>query len=278
MHDQPQVFIFTALLCEAKPLIAFWRLKKISGGQPFAIYAVDNMVLAVTGVGKVAMATAVAYCLALYQHKSYPVVLNVGVAGHQTYGVGGIYRAIKITDQDSGDNYYPASVAANKIACSALICVSKAVSAYSGGVLYDMESSAFYPAACRFSTGELVQCLKIISDNEFAPIKQINSKKILGWIHRQLPQIDGLLQDLLALSAVLSTPNLQYYRQIVGGMHFSNSRQIQLKTLLRKWQVLTDNSPLPFDITAIKSANQLLEIMQHEIEKLTFIPLPQQKS
>ena len=66
---QPTVFIFVALPCEAKPLIQSWSLKKNSEHKPFSIYENQDFVVVVSGVGKLAMAAAVAYTMCLYANK-----------------------------------------------------------------------------------------------------------------------------------------------------------------------------------------------------------------
>ena len=88
MKYKPDVFIYTALPCEAKPLVAHLRLKKEIGIQPFAVYCNDKLCLTITGLGKNAMAAGVAYTQALYAGIENPILINLGVAGHQSRTIG----------------------------------------------------------------------------------------------------------------------------------------------------------------------------------------------
>ena len=85
MKSQPsqKAFIFTALPCEAKPLIDRYKLKKDTNIQAFNIFRNDEIILTVTGIGKTAMAAGVAYTQALFPAKLNPVMLNIGIAGQQ---------------------------------------------------------------------------------------------------------------------------------------------------------------------------------------------------
>ena len=86
MHQHKRkIFIYTALPCEAKPLVEHYNLKKDVTVQPFAVYLNHEICLTVTGLGKSAMAAGVAYTQALFAAVEYPVMLNMGIAGHKNH-------------------------------------------------------------------------------------------------------------------------------------------------------------------------------------------------
>jgi hypothetical protein len=161
-NSRPRVFIFFALACEAKALIQFFDLKKDLDTHLYSIYKTDDILLTVTGVGKVAMAGAVAYSLALFNSCRAPAIINIGIAGHKTYSIGKLVRVAKIIDDDTGKVHYPPIVGKNVADTAVLKTVSKAVIHYEADQLYDMEASAFYETAIRFSSSELVHCIKVV--------------------------------------------------------------------------------------------------------------------
>ncbi|MGR8942283.1 MAG: hypothetical protein ACU83P_11910, partial [Gammaproteobacteria bacterium] len=161
----PTIFIYTALPCEASPLIEHFKLRKDLTSQPFEVYRRDRICLTVTGIGKCAMAAGVAYTLARTSAAEKPILLNIGIAGHAENQLGSIFLAGKIIDADTQRNYYPPLVFSPPCPVETVRTLSRPQSDYAETHLYDMEASAFYETAARFSTGELIHSLKVVSDN-----------------------------------------------------------------------------------------------------------------
>ncbi|MGH9802752.1 MAG: hypothetical protein ACRD82_20485, partial [Blastocatellia bacterium] len=65
MNEAPcfetRIHFLVALRCEAKALIEHFRLAQLTNERAFAIYCNESMSLTVSGVGKTAMAAALAY-------------------------------------------------------------------------------------------------------------------------------------------------------------------------------------------------------------------------
>lgn len=96
-----KIFIYTALPCEAKPLVKHFGLKKNVNIEPFAVFFNQDICLIVTGLGKSAMAAGVAYTQALFASVEHPVIVNIGIAGHKEHAVGSLFLIDKINDVDS---------------------------------------------------------------------------------------------------------------------------------------------------------------------------------
>jgi hypothetical protein len=80
-----------------------------------------------------------------------------------------------------------------------------------------MEAAAFYETAIRFSSSELIQCIKIISDNKSNPTEQIKAAQVSHWIQDALPVIEEYAQQLSQL-AVLNKPlETSHFADIIGG-------------------------------------------------------------
>ena len=263
-------FIFTALPCEAKPLIARFKLKKLNKPHPFAIYSNDEIVLTISGIGKVAMAAAVAYSLAIFEYGQNPVLVNIGVAGHQNAELGSLFVAHKIIDTDSDKCFYPSL--ANQTACEtkALQTESQPQTNYKDDTLHDMEASAFYEIASRFSTSEFIQCFKVISDNQDTSIEAISAILVTEWIAEHIAIFEQEIQRLLSLKMNLELLESRYFQTLTEQWHFTVAGKIKLTALLQRWQVLTNNADLDFTQTKIAHAKACLFFLEQQIESLQF--------
>ena len=242
---RPRIFIYAALPCEAKPIIAFFGLKKDVSVGAFAIYGRDELCLAVSGVGKSAMAAAVAYTQALYAADDAPrIFLNVGIAGHKELGIGGAFLVNKINDVDTGKNYYPQVVFKSVYPTMGLQTVSKPTQDYPDRHLYDMEASAFYETASRFGTAELIHCLKVVSDNQATPATTLQPQQVAHFIAEQMPAVENILAELKHLAQLICFSEPDALALLLARYRFTVSEQAQLKNQLNRWQVLSDNQAL----------------------------------
>jgi adenosylhomocysteine nucleosidase len=246
-------FIYTALPCEAKPLITHFGLKKQLSISVFAVYCNNEICLTVAGVGKSAMAAAIAYTQALFALNAPSVFVNVGIAGHCYHAVGELFLIDKIYDGDSGKNHYPPLVFKTDLHTASLQTVSKPLHNYHDSFICDMEASAFYETAARFSTGELIQCLKVISDNALSPVSNITPQQVSELIAAQLPAIENLLAELKRLAQLITTSDPMLWLDLTQRYHFTASERMQLKNQLSRWEVLTNGQPL--DVTALPQDN-----------------------
>ncbi|MFI3219205.1 MAG: hypothetical protein QX189_08800 [Methylococcales bacterium] len=263
-----KIFIYTALPCEAKPLVEHFKLKKRLDVQAFAVYEHDTLCLTVTGVGKSAMAAGVAYTQALFNGVENPILINIGIAGHRDYAIGDLYLVDKIIDADSHKSYYPPLIAKALCPSCAIQTASKPQLDYHHTDLCDMEASAFYEIATRFTTGELVQCLKVISDNQHSPANLINAKQVSLLIAAQLATIEAIINQVVALTELLLTPDTPLFEQLSQQYHFTVSAKMQLKALLARWVVLTDNQPLPINEAQLHNGKEVLRWLEQQHAKL----------
>lgn len=267
IEANPLVFVFCALPCEAKPLVKVWRLAKLPpGDHPFAVYADADRVLIVTGVGKVNMAAAVAYTMAIFR-KPLPILLNIGIAGHYSEAVGAFCLANKIIDRESERCFYPATPFEAPWTSCTVISASKSQLDYPEDVLLDMEASAFYEAAVKFSSSELIQALKIVSDNEFSPISGITEQSVADWVGQRIPDIEQLIAELVRLRRkVDDAVDDECYQALLETFRFSVSRAVQLKALLLRWRVLTGKDDLDWRGGGLRDAKSVLSWLERQLE------------
>jgi adenosylhomocysteine nucleosidase len=260
-----KIFIYTALPCEAKPLVEYFKLKKRVDIQPFAVYVQGEICLTVTGLGKSAMAAGVGYTQALFAAGEQAVLMNIGIAGHRDYAIGGLYMVDKIIDADSQRNYYPPLIGKALCPSCAIRTSSSPQLNYDHAELCDMEASAFYETATRFTTGELIHCLKVISDNQASPAHMIQAKQVSLLIADHVATIDALIVQSLALAALIIPPKTPLFEQLIQRYHFTASAQAQLKAQLARWAVLTDNQPLALDEAELRNSKDVLRWLEQHI-------------
>ncbi len=224
--------IVVALACEAKPIRRFFSLQRSATGQSFPVYQNDEMRLIISGVGKVNAAAAVAYLQAL-GNESSGKWLNIGVAGYADLDVGELILINRITDKTTGENWYPPIVYKHTCRTGALITVDAPQTDYQGETAFDMEASGYYPTATRFASGELVQCIKVISDNRQQTIESINASRIERLIADNMDNIDKLASALNGLHNSLPDVENDTFAALIGAWHFTATQRHQLNDLLK---------------------------------------------
>ena len=188
--------LVVALKAEARPLIRHYELHDRHAGTTFPVYLGTGMALVVSGPGKAAAAAATAWLQGITQGNKHNAWLNIGIAGHATYAIGDGRIANRITEHATDRSWYPPQVYDLDIATGRLLTVDSPENDYPVDALYDMEAAGFYPEACRFSTGELVQCFKIVSDNRQHANTKITAKHCEQLVDSQLKTINSLVETL----------------------------------------------------------------------------------
>lgn len=223
-----------ALHCEAKPVIDFYRLKKSHEHSAFDVYRGDDMTCVISGVGKVASAAASAWIAAGYRDHTTLTWINLGVAGAAEHDIGELFLLNKVVDADSGQRYYPAPVAASSLSGSACLTLSQPSDDYRETTLFDMEASGFMYSALRFSSAELTQSLKIVSDNRKRQIGR-NRPQVSQLIHQHIDAIDrqaaalGKLGDEIAALEIAP----ESWQQLLSMANFTQTQKNRLRVLWR---------------------------------------------
>ncbi len=188
-----------ALHCEAKPVIDYYRLKKSAYHRGFDLFHNGDMQCVISGIGKNNAAAATAWVAALNQDAGSTCWINLGVAGGGGRAIGEICVLDKITDSLTGRSYYPAPVIDSRLATAGCVSLDIPSNDYQPQCLFDMEVSAFFATATRFSSTEQVHSLKVISDNEDHP--PVTDKAMISeLINAQRDSIDDYARLLMQLS------------------------------------------------------------------------------
>ena len=264
--------LVVALAAEARPLLASYRLRGVSG-HPYHICAGEQTHLIVSGVGKVAAAAATAYLRALIGDAP-AAWLNIGIAGHGSQAVGTALLAHKVVDIASGKLFYPTFTAPPPCRTTLLHTVDR-VQPAAGDAACDMEASGFCEAAQRFATSERVHCLKVVSDNPQSSYQELNAEKVETLIEAQLDMIAqvgehqrALSQQLYALHA--DPPGLA---ELNARWQFTATQKHQLRGLLSRWHTLAPETPaINDDLLALQRRDEVLAHLQRQLDDVEFFP------
>ena len=260
--------LVTALTAEATPLIQHYRLEKVTSSLMFPLYRNDTIYLVVSGIGKTLAAAATAYLHAMSGELPNQSFLNVGIAGHQRAITGAPRVASRITDQSTGQTWYPSQIICDSRDRSPLITVEAVERVYEEDAAYDMEAAGFYPVAWRASTAELVQSLKVISDHPGEPVGDLDLQRIENLIGDCIDEIHSLVEALQGLASIVdnTTPESYSLDPFFERWHFTVTQRHRLRRVLERWAILEKGeSPLTSVSSGCLSAQDTIEALENAL-------------
>ncbi|MCG6899248.1 MAG: hypothetical protein LJE75_04525 [Gammaproteobacteria bacterium] len=264
--------LVVALPAEARPLIEFYRLTEKTTIGSFRVYRHQDMSLVISGPGKIAAAAATALLAGNNTSAKQAAWLNVGVAGHATYAIGKSLLAHRITDQATGQSWYPPQLFDLTTTTACLLTVDAPENSYHQEVAYDMEASGFYAVAGRFSSHELVQCFKVVSDNREQSAATLTAASCSRLVTEKLDEIEQLVGALLAMVQDYNSWHAPHagLEQLASHWHFTVSQQHQLAELARRWKVLMPQQPLWLEgLEKKRNASAVLHCLRQQLDSLT---------
>ena len=230
-----------ALQAEAKPLIDALKMKKVSGSLPFPTFQNDKHLLVISGIGKIASAGATGFLLSQsLESGAAPSFLNLGIAGHRSLEIESLFIADQIIAEKDRQTFYPPQLIDPQITRSTLLTCNQPSQNYESDIGYDMEAHSFYFTASKCITRELVQVVKIVSDNLQHPIHTVNPGSVTKGIEKNLATILSIVEQLEELAYEI-TPNSDVAaskKQALLTQKFSQTQTHLLVRLLNQAQSL----------------------------------------
>ncbi len=261
--------IISALKPEAGPLQDHFDLQPLADTTSIYQNPEAHITLTLSGIGKAASAAAVARTRDHYKADRSHAWLNLGIAGHADLPLGQAVIINKVTDAASGQTWYPSRVFTTTLPAYHLLTLDQPDNNYREE-LFDMECAGFFQAASECATLELVQALKIISDNAAQPMSGVNPDLVSSLMKQNLPVVEEIMQQLLALSKLqrrLHDPGPDYHT-LIRHRHFTVTQQHQLQSLLRKWRALhPGDKGLADSLSSKKTATEILQFMQDKLDR-----------
>ena len=192
------LMIHTALHAEALALINHYKLKRQHHFKPFACYASDSIFLIESGIGKLHTAAAISWATASINIDT-PAWLNVGMAGHLSHAVGACFLVRHVTDERNGQQLTAGQLLSDSIGREDLLTVDGPVDHYPIDGMVDMEGSAFFQTARRFTPLEFIQSVKVISDNRQNPAQRLKTHAVEALFSPHIGLIDQIIRQLQSL-------------------------------------------------------------------------------
>jgi adenosylhomocysteine nucleosidase len=266
--------IVCALPCEARPIIKRFGLELRDAGGNFRLYASDDQTLVVSGDGKTPAAAAVGYLMGRAAGSAPPAWLSVGIAGHGTRAIGDAILSHKVTDDATGDVFYPTFVFEAPCPTDNLLTVDQPVGRdrpYPDNTVCDMEGSAVFAAACRFSPLEIVHALKIVSDNAAANVDHLTAELAESLVEKHMDLVEDVVTKLLELQGQLAEAQSapQQLEMFLNHWRFSATQARQLEGHLRRWQSLSRQESVDWkDYRELANARLVITRLESEIDNL----------
>lgn len=257
-----------ALHCEAKSVIDFYRLKKSLDDNAFDLYLGDGMACIVSGIGKIASASACAWIAARYQHRAASLAwINLGIAGAAEHEIGSLFSLHQVIDADDGRRYYPAPAIRDEIEGNSCMTLSRPGDDYRDDCLYDMEASGFMHGCLRFSSAELVRSLKIVSDNRHEKTGKIRDR-VSGLVHRHIEPVTTQARTLITLNDAVAAraPDPDCWQRLTALAHFSETQKNRVRVL---WRYLMNRNFDAEDLLGQLSGHAAPKII-HDLEQLSY--------
>ncbi|HEY9062773.1 MAG TPA: nucleoside phosphorylase [Pseudobacteroides sp.] len=213
------IFIITALMLEASPIIDHYKLKRDMSIHPFPVFRNNEISLIVSGVGKVKSAMAATFLSSKHNATGNNLLINIGLCGARMgkYPLGSLLIINKVTDLDTGKDYYPDVFVGDGLPNESIFCCSKPVkhnhTQYMDN-LFDMESAGIMEAACKFFYAHQVALIKIVSD--FLMPENLEKLRLRDYIKCNIPTIEKIINKLGKVNSLSSSISFEEEEKIIS--------------------------------------------------------------
>lgn len=255
-----------AYFLEAQPLIEHFKLKPQTS-IPFPIFSNEFLRIIISGRGKISSASATAYLGALY-----PEVrcwLNLGIAGHASYSLGTLILASSIQDEETKKTHYNRLLFSFSGKREPIITKTQPDTSYIDPGVYDMEASGFAEAALKFTSLELIQSVKIISDNASNPSYIPNKQQIQKLYTPNMPILEEILKQFHKVGS--SLPEINFQSSMLNPFktkyRFSETETHRLTALLKTFLYHKMSLEMPYSLLAhSKNKKECLESLENFVK------------
>jgi adenosylhomocysteine nucleosidase len=243
MSTQEGLRWVVAMPSEATALIDAYKLRLVRD-HPFKVYANANktQALVVSGLGRVVSAAATVF-LSEYVPSARPMIfINVGIAGARDYPLGSVWRAHKVLCASTGKVWYPGALGPRVCQSANLVTVDKPELGYPDESLFDMEAAGFFEMASKLTSLELIQSLKVVSDNSKEDISGINKAKVTDWIRSGLDSLEAVTKQLenLREAGSATQPPSEWEEKLCERFRFSVTQRHQLNRAFQRYWALAE--------------------------------------
>lgn len=243
------ICITTALIWEAKPIIEFYSMKLYHESPPFKVYRGEDIVLVVSGTGKVNAATATAHVLTLLDNLDDWAVVNIGICGTRSKNlpIGMPLLINRVIDNGTGREFFPDILLDHSMKEGNIMTYDRVIDEDADvphdTQLLDMEAAGFFEGAAHFLPPHRIQAIKVVSDYADASIGIIDRHFIEKCIGDAMPYIDIFLTNLntflkTTLGNGLDHNDMVKLERIRSHLHLTSTQYYQLKDMAYRYKLM----------------------------------------
>ncbi|DAB39047.1 MAG: hypothetical protein A2552_11455 [Sulfuricurvum sp. RIFOXYD2_FULL_44_160] len=259
------IYLVTALDAEARPLCDYYRLKRDTS-LPYTLYRNEEIVLVVSGMGRMNALMAVSALLGWRIPGEKDILINIGICGApSTYAVGEALLIHQILDGDR--RYYPDILYSHPLRETSMRCIDTPQS-LCGDYPVDMESGAIFQAASRFFKLHQMAFLKIVSDHCIP--ESVTKEGVMELLRSHVDTVDTLISRLRAIQKEASLFSADEREAIeVFKTHFTKSQGSALEDALTYFRFRNKGTFPPLNPLIPSSKRERSQLLEELIATLT---------
>jgi len=259
------IYFITALDAEARPLCEYYRLKRDTS-LPYTLYRNEEIVLAVSGMGRTNALMAVSALLGWRIPEEKDILINIGICGAPSdYRIGEALLIHQILDGDR--RYYPDILYSHRLRETSMRCVDAPQSVLSDYPV-DMESSPIFQAASRFFKLHQMAFLKIVSDH--CTPELVTKEGVMELLRSHVNSVDALISSLSAVEKQPPFFSVDERKKIeVFKTHFTKSQGSALEDALTYFRLRNKGEFPPLNPLIPNSKRERSLLLEELIATLT---------
>ena len=148
----------------------------------------------------------------------------------------------------------------------AVLSVSVPNDQYPGGAAVDMEAYAYFNSALRFSDSELVQSLKVISDNQEFGFELLDAAKLTELVANNLTSIQHFIEQLQLIKPVGIAVNYDF--DSLFELRGTHSQRLQIRELVQKLQVMDGLADIESKLAQCNNLTEVLKLFRRKLDSL----------
>lgn len=245
------IIIQVALQIEARQIIDEFKLKKNVAFNSFEIFESNEILLIISGIGKIKASSAISTAITYSLSKEIPLesvnLLNFGFAGAtENFQISSLLHINKISDFETNKNYYPDLIFKSNLEKASLISFNSPVDHNSQleSTLVDMECSGFFEASSIFVAPHQIQSIKIVADH-LNP-EYYTKEKALQLIDSNLEKIinfiDFYKDFTFNTQSIITDEESNLIENILLDLNATKSQEIKLFDEVKKCKILRDSN------------------------------------
>lgn len=253
MDATPKTLLIIAMQSEAKAFVEHFGLTQDVAIKNFRVYRNDQLMLLVSGIGKVKSAFSTSWAMANIEDMEQGLAVNVGIAGAQKSSgaeVGEIFLVNKIVDRSSRREFFPDMLLKTEFEEAQITTFDRPVRRssvprnFTG--LVDMEASGFFEAARAFLAPHRIACLKIVSDHLDG--KRLDAGFVEELVSRHAKKVERFIERSLSALATAAGETQADVERWVSGVSARLRLTASQKKMLGDWataHLASGNEALP---------------------------------